>query len=511
MNLLKIQSGNINTLQTSVVKFSGKSIESSQSKMAKVKMSHRTTRQSTFQVLEVMKVEKVEKFADAGQSAFIKLWYQAMAVVDCFARKLVSAACCDEEEMVQEKKYAEPGLYLELKPELLWDAKVAKADSEVVAGEEIDKRDISFPHEPGAGTMEKATLVKLMTSETRLKCAIKALDSMCNTEVEALSWDKLERISARLEEHWNSYEDAFIAYQKLYSTVEDKHFFTLLEAFMAVDQRAWTLLEISLSGGNANYKLLLEEFSLKIKKVQLNKVEMYWWRVASLIDQQGDESKFAADDATPKFWRPWEQSLVDKDGEMEDLENKAEQLDFKKLMLRQHNLKTKEVEQSSEVPQNIVELDPEEVSSAKRDSELKQDSHPHVLQGKGREVSDMKAETETKMNKTERAQEKNVQLKQRLMEISTQGRLVEKNWQGSLPLVVDKQDLMEVSVSKKLKTRLMHALNQAEIVQVRNMKQNVMVEELLEFCKQCLEVEKCEKERREALPLLIDKQAAAAG
>ena len=181
----------------------------------------------------------------------------------------------------------------------------------VVAAEEIGKPDISFPHEPGAGgadssqskikkTMEKATLLKLMSSEIRLKYAIKALDSLCNTEAETLSWDKLERISERLEEHWYSYENAFTAYQELfnqYSAAEDKHFFTMLEAFMAVDRRARTLFEIfeiSSSGGNAKYELLLqsrlEECSTMIKKVQLDKVEMYVYRkVPLIIDKQDQE------------------------------------------------------------------------------------------------------------------------------------------------------------------------------------------------------------------------------
>ena len=61
---------------------------------------------------------------------------------------------------------------------------------------------------------------------------------------------------------------------------------------------------------------------------------------------------------------------------------------------------------------------------------------------------------------------------------------VEKNWQGSFSLVDDKQNLVEVSVSKKLKRRLMHALKA---------------------------VEECEKEGHEAPQLLVDKQSAAAG
>ena len=49
-------------------------------------------------------------------------------------------------------------------------------------------------------------------------------------------------------------------------------------------------------------------------------------------------------------------------------------------------------------------------------------------------------------------------------------------------------------------------------MQVRNVELKLMKEELLEFCKQCLE-EECEKEgcECEALQLLVDEQAANAG
>ena len=38
------------------------------------------------------------------EDVFLKLWHQAMAEVDFLARKLASAASCDEEELVQEKE-----------------------------------------------------------------------------------------------------------------------------------------------------------------------------------------------------------------------------------------------------------------------------------------------------------------------------------------------------------------------------------------------------------------------
>ena len=386
----------------------------------------------------------------------------------------------------------------------------------VVAAEEIGKPDISFPHEPGAGgadssqskikkTMEKATLLKLMSSEIRLKYAIKALD---DTEVSTLNWDKLERISARLAEHWDSYEDSFIAYQKLfnqYSAAADKHFFTLLEAFMAVIQHARLLLDISLSGGNVKHKLLLK-FSLKIKKVQLDKVEMemYW---------------------------------------------------------------------CGEVPLINVKQDLKRVALAKPGLELKQDSQPNVLQGKGPKVFDMKAEAETKMDMMQHALEENGQLKEERMskeEMDLEAdKLLAPEWMESRSkaeklencaeaaeqsefkelmlrqhnlntkkvemklmhvlkaeavqvrntkqkltkeelMELCKQDLVEVSLTKKVEMKLMHVLK-AEVVRVRNLKQKLMKEEVLKYCKKYLKVEQCEKEGREALQLLVDKQAAAAG
>jgi len=483
---------------------------------------------------------------------------------------------------------------------------VTKANPE--AGEEFNKCDISFPHEPGAGgadckqsknkkTMEKATLLKLMSSEIRLKYAIKALDSLCNTEAETLSWDKLERISERLEEHWYSYENAFTAYQELfnqYSAAEDKHFFTMLEAFMAVDRRARTLFEIfeiSSSGGNAKYELLLqsrlEECSTMIKKVQLDKVEMYVYRKVPLIidkqDQEGASSSKRGPEVSStkveaverrlpglekielkyvhsakaeakvdkmqnaqklttqdQLWQPWmsevqenaklspeakevraamraklnlvikgetemdkmqnaqgeaallkkvEQGLEEepdleadqllapewmesrsKADKLENFAEAAEQPDFKELMLRQHNLNTKEVEKHVDAKQ------------------------PNYM---------VKVKTEAKENRLQLTE-----VKRRFTSLKRSLK-VEKDWQGSALLVIDKQDV-EVSLTKKVEMKLMHVLK-AEAVWVRNMKQKLMEEVLLEFCKQYLEVEVFEKEGREALQLLVDKQAAAAG
>ena len=57
----------------------------------------------------------------------------------------------------------------------------------------------------------KAALVELLTKETMLMVTIKTVEDFCNTE--ALSLEKLERMSIKLEDSLSSYEDAYIAYQ----------------------------------------------------------------------------------------------------------------------------------------------------------------------------------------------------------------------------------------------------------------------------------------------------------
>ena len=499
----------------------------------------------------------------------------------------------------------EPGLNVELEPELLdqevkaWEEKAdseAKCDpklkaevvisitnTKVVAGEEIDKCDISFPHEPGAGTMEKATLVKLMSTETRLKCAIKALDSLCNTEVETLNWDKLERISGRLEEHWNRYEVAFTAYKKLfnqYSTAADERFSTLSEAFLAVDQRAWTLFELSVSGGNAKYSLLLEadleKYSLRIKKVQLDKVEMYMCsKVPLIIDKEGvssskpgpevsstkviavkkrlpglekielkyvhsakaeakmDKMQSAQGEAVllEKIEQGLEEEMFKEEMDLEAdklqaveligsrskeyFAEAAEQpLDFKKLMLRQLNLNTKEVEKHADarhlnylmkaeaetmVERMHITLEEEPRLKEEKMSRYAIDWHELIadkLVPPGREWSGAEAQASVSSVKVEV-----ISAKDRLDE-------VEKVWQGSVPLVIDKHDQVEVSLSKAEMRLMMHALK-AAAVQFKNTEveavQFKLVEEML------MELKACEEEGHEALPLLVDKQAAAAG
>ena len=90
----------------------------------------------------------------------MKLWHQAMAEVDYLARKLASAACCDEENLVQEKKeqYREVPLMIEKQdqvgvslskqgaelkqgshPDVLQDEGPEVADMKAGAGIKMDK------------------------------------------------------------------------------------------------------------------------------------------------------------------------------------------------------------------------------------------------------------------------------------------------------------------------------------------------------------------------------------
>ena len=79
---------------------------------------------------------------------------------------------------------------------------------------------------------------------------------------------------------------------------------------------------------------------------------------------------------------------------------------------------------------------------------------------------------------------------------------------GTPPLIIDKDNLVEVSLSEKVEMKPMHALK-AEAVQCLEVK--LMEEKLMELLKQCLKLKACEEEEHEALQLLVDKQAAAAG
>ena len=179
-----------------------------------------------------------------------------------------------------------------------------------------------------------------------------------------------------------------------------------------------------------------------------------------------EEPDLEADQLLAPEWME-SRSKADK---LENFAEAAEQPDFKVLLLRQHNLNTKEVEKHVDAKQ------------------------PNYM---------VKVKTEAKENRLQLTE-----VKRRFTSLKRSLK-VEKDWQGSALLVIDKQDV-EVSLTKKVEMKLMHVLK-AEAVWVRNKKQNLMKEELLVFYKQYVKVVECEKEGHEALELLVDKQAAAAG
>ena len=480
-----------------------------------------------------------------------------------------------------------------LKEEVGPEAFISSANPE--ARENFNKSDVSFPHEPGAGTMEKATLVKLRSSETRLKFAIKALDILCTTKVETLNWEKLER----LQEHWNRYEDSLNAYQMLinqYSVAAAKHFFTLLEAFAAVDQRARTLFEISLSGGSVNMdkgdedKVKAEEVK-NIAKQRLTNQDQLWQPWMSEVQEKAklgpeakevraamraklnlvikvetkmDQMQHAQDEAVQLKMKDQgleeEEKMFKEEMDLEAYKLLAVQLiesrskeyfaeaaeeppDFKKLMLRQLNLNTKEVEKHADARQLNYMMKAEAETMVERmhitleeELRLKEEKVSRYAIDWHELIADKLVPPSREWSGAEaQASVSSVNVE----EISAKDRLdeVEKVWQGSVPLVIDKQDQVEVSLSK---VEMMHALK-AEAVQLKNTevklmedklmqetlmkllnvkdeaeqliepKVKLMKEELLEFCKQYPEVKECEKEGHEAPPLLVDKQAADAG
>ena len=401
---------------------------------------------------------------------FIRLWHQAMAEVDFLARKLASAACRDEEELMQEKskqsrvnmqeklvsievgevvKILGKATQMKLMASKLLKEEVGeviiKANPE--AGEEFNKCDNSFPHEPGADSEQSKSKIKEMMSPWL------SGKSNLNAEVgETLTSSKKDQTKS--------------------SQPEKKVLYTAEQCQILAEVESWEE-----EGAEPGLHVEL----LSASKELMAEVEAW-----------GHEDDAEADISEPSCAQKQEAEeveIITKALAEEDcLSRKLASI----ACCDEEELVQEKKEQYKEVPLMIDKQDLVEVSLS--------------MQIEG--VPGMKAEVETMVDKMQHAQEQNVQVKQRLMmevEIKTE---VEKNWQDSFPLVDNKQNLVEVAVSKKLKTRLMHALK-AEAI--GNLRQNLMEEKLLEFCKQHLKVEEREEEGHEARELLIDKQAAAAG
>ena len=330
----------------------------------------------------------------------------------------------------------------------------------------------------------------------------------------------------------------------------------MLGAFMAVDRRAWTLFEISLSGGNAKYKLLLqsrlEECSLKIKKAQLDKVEMYMCSKVPLIidkegvssskqgpevsstkleaverrlpglekielkyvhsakaeakmdqmqDAQGDESKLKAEEVKniakqrlttqDQLWQPWMSEV------QEEAKLSPEAKEVRAAMRAKLNLVIK------------VETEVDKMQSAQGEAVLLKKIEQGLEEEMFKEEMNLEAdklltvelrESRSKEYFAEAAEQPDFE-KLMLKQFNLNTKEVEKHadatqlnymMKAETEAKENRMQLEEVEQSLKVEMKLMHALK-AEAVQVRNMEQNLM------------------KEGHEALQLLVNKQAAAAG
>ena len=443
------------------------------------------------------------------EDVFLKLWHQAMAEVDFLARKLASAASCDEEELVQEKEQrSRVPLMIEKKD--LVGASLSMQGAELKQGSHPYLMQVEVPEVSGLKE-DAETMMDRMHSMLEEELGLKE-----------------EKVTG-VEKDWH----------ELSPLVADK---------LLPPDREGSMAGTLTSGGNVKYELLLkEEMDLEAEWIK----------------------------SRPK----------------ENFAEAAEQPDIKKLMLRQVNLNIKEVKKHADAKQ-LTYIMKEEINEvgevvkmlgktaqmkmtskflkeevgvvvtranpeAKEKFKKCDNSFPHEpgAESESSKIKGMKeidpwahwirwrryggAECFPRLSKKAEVAEAQTSSKEKKTKSSHSEMKVEKDWQGSVPLVIDKQDQVEVSMSKVEMRLMMHTLK-AEAVQFKNtevklvedklmetlmklfnvkdeaeqlieLKLKLMEEKLLVFIKLHLELKGCEKERHEALPLLVDKQAADAG
>ena len=441
---------------------------------------------------------------------FIRLWHQAMAEVDFLARKLASAACPNEEELMQEKS-KQIGANMQEKPVSIEVGEVVKIlrkatevklvaskllkeeVGEVIikanpeAGEECNKCDVSFPHEPGADSEQS-------------KSEIKEMMSSWLSEKSNLNAEVAEALTSSKEEQTKS------------SKPEKKVLYTAEQCQLLAEVESW---------GEEDAEPGLHVELLSASKELMAEVEAW-----------GHEDDAEADISEPSCAQKQEaeeveiitKALAEEDclsrklasiaccDEEELVQEKKEQYKEVPLMIDKQDLvgvslsmqvggvSGMEAEAETMVERMHITLEEELRLKVEKVSRYAIDWHELIadkLVPPGREWSGAEAQASVSSVKVE--------------EISAKDRLdeVEKVWQGSVPLVIDKQDQVEVSLSKVEMRLMMHALK-AEAVQFKNTEVKLMEEKLM---KQCLKLKACEEEGHEALPLLVDKhkQATAAG
>ena len=436
-----------------------------------------------------MQQSPVVKFSEESD-VFMKLWHQAMAEVDYLARKLASAACCDEENLVQEKKeqYREVSLM----------------------NEKQDQVGVSLSMQ---GAEQDPYLMQVVVPEVSGKKA----------EAETMEEEKVTRIEKfqldKVEMNWCGEVPLLINRQESVSLSKQGSYPDMLqgEGSEVTDMKKEAEEEFKKCDNSFPHEPGADSEQSKIKEMD---PWAHWTR----------RRRFGAAECFPRLSKKAEEAQAQTSSKKEmkmDLKadklvnyaEAAEQPDVKELMLRQHNLNTKEVEKHADAKQlnYIMKAETEAKENRMQLKKVKKSLKEEKLSRYSldwHKLSPLIADKLVPPDRegSEAEAQASVLSSVKVVEIDAKDRLdkVEKDWQGNVLLVIDKQGLVEVSLSKIVGMKLMHTLK-AEAVQVSDEEQKLMKEELLEFWKQYLEVEECEKEGHEALPLLVDKQVAAAG
>ena len=475
--------------QSPVVKFSEESIEL---KRSQCKMEEIGKSDVSFPHEPGADAEQPKGAAEESD-VFMKLWNQAMAEVDYLARKLASAACCDEENLVQEKKeqYREVSLM----------------------NEKQDEVGVSLSMQ---GAEQDPYLMQVVVPEVSGKKA----------EAETMEEEKVTRIEKvhldKVETNWCGEVPLLINRQESVSLSKQGSHPDVLrgEDSEVTDMKAKAEEEFKKCDNSFPHEPGADSEQSKIKEMKEIYPWAHWkrWRrcgAAECFPRLSKKAEVAEAQTSSK-------KEMEMDLEADKLVNyaeAAEQPDFKELMLRQHNLNTKEVEKHADAKQlnYIMKAETEAKENRMQLKKVKQSLKEEKLSRYSLDWHKLSPLIADKLVPPDREggeaeAEASVVSSVKVVEIGAKDRLgkVEKDWQGNVLLVIDKQDLVEVSLSKMVEMELMHTLK-AEAVQVSDKEQKLTEEELLEFCKQYPEVKEWEKEGHEAPPLLVDKQAADAG
>ena len=355
----------------------------------------------------------------------MKLWHQAMAEVDYLARKLASAACCDEENLVQEKKEQYREVYL--------------------MNEKQDQVGVSLSMQ---GAEQDPYLMQVVVPEVSGKKAeAETMEEEKVTRIEKVQLDKAEmKWCGKVPLLINRQESVSLSKQGSHPDVLQG------EGPEVADMKA-------------EARIVMDKLpSAQGEAVQLRKKEQ----------ELGEERKSKEEMDLEAEWI--------ESRSKENFAEAGEQPDFKKLMLRQLNLNTKEVEKHVNAKQMKAETEAEEnrmqlkvVKQSLKEEKVtrsrgEKDLHKLSL------VTDQLVPPEREGSGAEA---------EALVSVGSEKEIGAKD---SLD-----EDLVDVSVSKKVGMRLK------------------LMGEKMELLKQCLKLKACEEDGNEAPPLLVDKQAAAIG